>query len=47
MKKVTVNRDIKHPKVRGSWGNIKPVTVIIPDKTKYTRKTKHKSKGEE
>lgn len=31
--------------IRGSWGDINPVTRIERDKTKYTRKTKHK-KGE-
>ena len=27
---------------RGSWGAINPVTKIIPNKKKYTRKEKHK-----
>ena len=30
--------------VRGSWGDVNPVTRIERDKTKYTRKTKHKDK---
>jgi len=27
---------------RGTWGGIKPVTKVVPDKTKYSRKRKHK-----
>lgn len=27
---------------RQGWGNVNPVTKVIPDKTKYTRKNKHK-----
>ena len=43
MKKIVVTtKDKNKPKVRGSWGNIRPVTMVIPDKTKYTRKSKHK-----
>lgn len=30
--------------IRGSWNKINPVTKVIPDKTKYTRKVKHKGK---
>ena len=30
-------------RIRGSWNGINPVTKIIPDKTKYTRKKKHKN----
>lgn len=30
--------------IRGTWGNINPVTKIKKDKTKYTRKEKHKGK---
>lgn len=32
---------------RKDWGAINPVTRIIPDKTKYNRKKKHKKKEEE
>lgn len=28
--------------IRGSWHGINPVTKVIKDKTKYTRKIKHK-----
>lgn len=27
---------------RQGWGNVNPVTKVIPDKTKYTRKQKRK-----
>lgn len=27
---------------RGTWGSVKPITKIVPDKTKYKRKVKHK-----
>lgn len=30
--------------IRGSWGDVNPVTRVERDKTKYTRKTKHKGK---
>ena len=30
-------------RIRGSWNGINPVTKIIPDKTKYTRKKKYKN----
>ena len=29
-------------KIRKDWGEIKPVTQIIPNKKKYSRKQKHK-----
>ena len=29
--------------MRGDWNGINPATRIIPDKTKYTRKKKHKN----
>ena len=29
--------------IRRSWNGINPVTKILPDKTKYTRKKKHKN----
>lgn len=29
---------------RKSWGQVNPVTRVIPDKTKYTRKQKHKGR---
>lgn len=28
--------------IRGTWNAINPVTKVIKDKTKYTRKIKHK-----
>jgi hypothetical protein len=28
---------------RGSWFGVNPVTKVIPDKTKYSRKEKHKN----
>lgn len=28
--------------IRRDWGNVNPVTRIMPDKTKYNRKQKHK-----
>ena len=28
--------------IRGNWNGINPVTKVIKDKTKYTRKIKHK-----
>ncbi len=28
--------------IRNTWGNINPATKVIKDKTKYTRKIKHK-----
>lgn len=31
---------------RGTWGAIKPITRVVKDKTKYTRKKKHKKGGE-
>ena len=31
-------------RLRSDWGNVKPATVVFPDKTKYTRKEKHKKK---
>ena len=30
--------------IRGTWGGLNPVTRIVPDKTKYTRKVKHKGR---
>lgn len=32
--------------LRNSWNGINPVTKVIPDKTKYTRKHKHKNSYE-
>lgn len=29
-------------KIRNSWNGINPVTRVVPDKTKYSRKQKHK-----
>lgn len=31
---------------RGSWNGVNPVTKVEQDKTKYTRKTKHKNRGD-
>jgi hypothetical protein len=31
-------------KSRGSWNGVKPVTKVEKDKTKYTRKSKHKGR---
>ncbi len=28
---------------RGNWGDVVPVTRVIPSKKHYTRKTKHKN----
>lgn len=33
--------------IRKGWGNINPVTRVVRDKTKYTRKQKYKNKYEE
>lgn len=33
------------PKIRSVW-NVSPVTKVIPDKTKYNRKVKHKKSYE-
>ena len=30
-------------KIRKSWGAMSPVTKVLRDKTKYTRKIKHKN----
>ena len=32
----------KRRKVRQTWGDVNPVTKVIPDKTKYSRKHKRK-----
>ena len=40
MKKKTTAEFLK--KIRNSWNGVNPVTKIIPDKTKYNRKQKHK-----
>ena len=32
---------------RRDWGSINPVTQIVPDKKKYSRKDKHKTEYEE
>lgn len=31
-------------RIRGDWNGINPVTKVFKDKTKYTRKTKHKNR---
>ena len=31
-------------KIRKSWGVMSPVTKVIRDKTKYSRKPKHRNK---
>ena len=33
-------------KQRGDWGDVNPVTKIIPNKKKYKRKEKHKQNEE-
>lgn len=33
--------------IRKDWNGVNPVTKIIPDKTKYKRKEKHKKDYEE
>lgn len=33
--------------IRGDWGGVKPYTRIERDKTKYTRKQKHKKGWDE
>ena len=33
------------PKIRSVW-NVNPMTKVIPDKTKYNRKVKHKKSYE-
>ena len=30
-------------RIRRDWNGVNPITKIIPDKTKYTRKKKHKN----
>lgn len=30
--------------IRGTWNGLNPVTKIVKDKTKYTRKIKHKGR---
>lgn len=32
---------------RRDWGNLNPVTRVVPDKTKYSRKKKHKKNYKE
>lgn len=32
--------------VRGSWGDVNPVTRVCRDRTKYTRKVKHANRRE-
>ena len=29
--------------IRRDWNGVNPITKMIPDKTKYTRKKKHKN----
>ena len=40
MKKKTTVELLK--KIRNSWNGVNPTTKVIPDKTKYNRKQKHK-----
>ena len=46
-KKDTVQSDITFldaiKSQRGSWNGVNPVTKVIPDKTKYSRKKKYKT----
>ena len=32
---------------RRDWGNLNPMTRVVPDKTKYSRKEKHKKNYKE
>lgn len=34
-------------KIRGTWGNVNPVTRVIPNKKKYKRQQKYKGYKEE
>ena len=44
MKKKETNPTYKAARrIRRDWNGINPVTKMIPDKTKYTRKKKHKN----
>jgi hypothetical protein len=36
-------RASKTIKLRGNWGNIKPVTKVVPNKKKYNRKRDKKA----
>ena len=40
-KKITI-RNLT-PKVRKTWGGLKPTTRIVPNQTQYSRKEKHKN----
>lgn len=31
-------------KIRKTWGAMSPITRVVKDKTKFTRKTKHRNK---
>jgi hypothetical protein len=33
---------LQYNMVRSDWGNVKPYTRVESDRTKYSRKTKHK-----
>lgn len=39
--KIKTNRELLKT-LRRDWGGINPITRTMKDKTKYTRKTKHK-----
>ena len=46
--KIKVNRQLlAHKSVRKGWGELNPITRVVRDKTKFTRKAKHKGKIEE
>jgi len=44
MKKIVIVKKVCYAPKRGNWGLVNPITRVIPDKTKYNRKTKHKEK---
>lgn len=46
MKKITKNttQHELYKTIRKDWGDINPITKVNKDKTKYTRKKKHKER---
>ena len=44
LKKIKIKIETIQTKLRRDWGKVRPVTFIMPDKTKYTRKIKHKGR---
>lgn len=45
-KKKSTNIEL-YQSIRKDWGDINPVTRVVRDKTKYTRKEKHKRSYED